>query len=191
MEQMIKKLKLLSIFSGLVFATILCGILSAALASSGTIAILFNILLLISGMTCTIGTLVCSIQLQKFIKSNSNNQEYLSCNKAARVCKVSSIILLTVVVAAFILGIVVSAIISAGASGSTTSASSLQVLNVISVLLSLTELGAGIALIVGFSFSVSRLNYFKDNKDKIQSSQSNDNMSSSNAGATVDFSKTY
>ncbi len=52
------------------------------------------------------------------------------------------------------------------------------------ILLGIAGLAAEITLIVGFGFSIGRLNYFKDNKDSISSS-------SSNAGSTVDNSKTY
>ncbi len=174
MNKMIRNLTLLCTFSGLIFLTILFSILDLAVGG-----IIFSVLSLISGLTCTIGTLVCSCIVGNIIRSEPNNEAYKSCTRAVNVCKISAAAALILVVVSFIVGIIFGIII---ASDSTTS--SVQTFSIIIILIGIAGLAADVALIVGFSFSIARLNYFKDNKDSISTG-------GSNPSATVDFSKTY
>ncbi len=157
MQKMIKKLTLLSTFSGLVFAAMLFNILSVAVKSDLTVTTIFNVLGLLTGLTCTIGTLVCSCNVLKFVKENANVAEYKQAEKPAKICKASSITTLVLVLLSFIVVIVAGAI---------TTEAGANAIYIVAILVTLAALAAEIALIVGFSFSVSRLNHFKEIKDQ-------------------------
>ncbi len=157
MQKMIKKLTQLSTFSGLVFAAMLFNILSVAVKYDYTMTMLFNVLAFLTGVTCTIGTLVCSCKVLNLIKANATVTEYKQAEKPAKICKGSSITTLVLVLLSFIIGLMAGFINSPAAA---------NIIYIFLILALLAGLSAEIALIVGFSFSVSRLNHFKEIKDQ-------------------------